>query len=294
MHERARREPDYRGTDRRGRVSSCSLGLEELRRIYRLLQQQNDQLVPEITSSITPEEGQTDIELRERVRENLRVTVVARGADGEQVVTHDISGLDESNLPPVLSELMIDSAWAARMVLGGRNPLNWCQVTLDFTRTPLIDLSSPSGEETRNASYYQVVGANSTWAAATHQGLIRELELRRLWTGWLHGARTYDLLLMLLLLPMALWGTWRLSTVLKWNVILDVGVGIIVNVYVFLLLVTVLRAIFGIARWLWPYVELRREGQGRRAFVARTAIVAFVTGIIYQFAVDMLRVLVGS
>src|SRR5258706_8723950 len=84
MSDRKDQDPEFRGTDRRGRVPSCAVDLDALRRIYHVLQSKNEELVSGIIAGIHPEPGQTPDDVDKNVRSNLRVTVAAIGSNGEQ------------------------------------------------------------------------------------------------------------------------------------------------------------------------------------------------------------------
>jgi hypothetical protein len=229
---------------------------------------------------------------RVNVRDNLRVTVVAVGVKGEQIVTHDESGLSDHNLPAALASIVLDSAWLMRQVLGGQDPVNRCFVLFDFGKPPLLDLSNPSDSPTPNASNFRVVAANSTWAAGVREVVETTLDANRLQRQWLHKPHTYDLLLFLGGIPLSLWGTWRVNGAWVHGTSLEPnGLGVLLLVYVFLALLMAFRALFSVSRWLWPFVEFQRNGKKVEEGL-RYAFWAVVLGVAATFLYDAIRVLI--
>jgi hypothetical protein len=87
--------------------------------------------------------------------------------------------------------------------------------------------------------------------------------------------------------PLALWGTLRLHEAVHFrDRFAGGGVEVIAAVYVSLLLLYLFRVAFGAVRWLWPFVELRRERQGGLAISARVItgmiFLGLVTAVIYD------------
>jgi hypothetical protein len=263
--------------------------------LYGVLQSKNDELLAGIMADYVEVAGRTREQAETNVRDNLRVTVIVTGANGEQVVTHDASGLDERHLPSVITAIALDSAWLMRLALQGQDSVNRCHILFDFDRPALIDLSNASGEPTPNSSNYRVVAANATWGVALADSIKAEFSGRALGRAWLHGTYTYDVLLLLVGFPIALWTAWRIWDAAPRHVTWE-GTALpqLLVVYLFLLALYVFRCLFGVARWLWPYVELRRERQGAATVFWRFVLGSVALGILTTLIYDIARAIVAN
>ncbi len=285
-------KPAYEGTNRYQPLPACAVSSAELIRLYQALQTKNDELFEDIAKTFEETPERTIEESKKNLRENLCVAVIALGRRGEQVVTYDAGGLREEALPENLMSIGLDSALKIRLLLGGQDPVNRCDIQFDFDKPPLFDLTNPSGEPTRNASHFRIVGANRTWAAAVFDEVTAWIQGKRVRRGWLHKPNTYDALLFFLGIPLAIWGAWRAHVAWIRNGELERnGVGMLVVIWIFVGLLYVFRILFGTARWLWPYVEFKREGKGA-ATGFRAGLVAVALGILGTFLYDLFRVLV--
>jgi hypothetical protein len=266
-----------------------------MRRLYSALQRKNDELHAGFMEGYAETPERTRDQAETNVRDNLRVTVVVTGAKGEQVITHDVSGLDEANLPSMVTAIALDSSWLMRIALQGREPADRCQILFDFSRPPLIDFSNASGEPTPNASNYRVVAAKATWGVAVYDALQSEFADRTLARAWLHGRYTYDVVLLIAGFPLALWSAWKLWSAIKAHIApMGAGLATLVVIYLFLLGLNMFRALFGVGRWLWPCIEFRRERQGGAALFWRYVLGAVTLGILASLVYDVAKALLSS
>jgi hypothetical protein len=284
--------PAYRGVERTQLLPACKVSISELKRLYRELQMKNDELFAELAKEqqVTPE--RTKEQGEKNVRDNLRVTIVARGHHGEQVVSYDDSGLRDDHLPAKLTSIQFDSAWIARIL--GATILNRFDVTFYFDAPKLFDFSTPT--QTQNGSGFRVVAENTTWGVAVQDVVLKWLEDKQLGRGWLHRENTYDLLLIFLGLPMCIWGAWRAYS--GWVIGTPIGqsptgLGVVAAIWFFLVLLYVVRLLFGAARWMWPYVELDRKPHAR-GVVLRTALLGLIITLFGSFVYDVLKALLKA
>jgi hypothetical protein len=91
---------------------------------------------------------------------------------------------------------------ATLRIRSGNVPENWVKVQPDFDTPPLLDLSIPSDEPTPNESLMTVSGSDITWVTAVHADSQEFFQERRLRRGWLHAKHSYDVILMLVSLPL--------------------------------------------------------------------------------------------
>jgi hypothetical protein len=278
--------PDYQGTERTQPIPPCTFTPEDLARLYRTLQGKSNELFDGIARTFAAKPGLTIEQQRTNLRANLRIAVIAVGAGGEQVITHDESALLDVNLPENLKSILLDSAVRLNIVSGGQNPVNRFNLAFDFSRTPLFDLTDPSDAPTPNASHFQVVAADPTWAAGVLNDINTWVTGKRVGRRWLHLRNTYEILQLTLGMWLALWWSWRAyGAWIRGTELERSGVGIILAIYLFIVSLYVFRLMFAAVRWLWPYLEFQRPGKrigkGFRVFLG-TVIVGLVVAFVYD------------
>src|SRR5690606_23816708 len=131
-----------------------------------------------------------------------------------------------------------------------REPLDRASVIFDFSRPPLIDLSNVSGAPPPNRSAYFVIGANSTWVAAVHDTIRKAVSTRGSSRAWLYRPHTYDVLLVVLGLPMALWASAKLGFLFDSLMVAASPLPTLIRFYFFLVALLTFRLLFSVARWL--------------------------------------------
>lgn len=239
--------------EKRTRVRSCVVDHDTLRRLFRDLMSGADEAA---RLDLARRQGQSGVELA-AVRSGYSVTIMARGEDGEQVITLDPKVLETGLLPKPLRSISLDIGPYYRLINNGSEAPNRASVSLDFSRPPLVDVSNPSGTPTPNDSSIAVNGNDSIWVAGVYQKLLSTLAQGRVRTGWLHSAHVYDVLLFAAGLPASL--ILAASTASR----VQSGSPYVWAAFVFVALVALMafRVGFSFVRWLLPYVEFTTLSQ---------------------------------
>jgi hypothetical protein len=129
-------------------------------------------------------------------------------------------------------------------------------LVLDLTRPSAFDLSNPSGAPTPNDSRITVFGSESIWVAGVFERLRAILAQGAVRTGWLHGSYIYDVLTLLVGLPLSLASGVLLVTRLAPPVNIDSrAFGIAAFALAAISGLMFFRLAFSVTRWLLPYVE---------------------------------------
>ena len=89
--------------------------------------------------------------VKEQVRSLLRLVARIQASNGEWTVSTLSGALEERILPTDVAVVEFDSATLFRLALN-RNPQNQFNVTLDFSRSRILDLTNPSESPTPNRS----------------------------------------------------------------------------------------------------------------------------------------------
>jgi len=152
-------------------------------------------------------------------------------------------------------------------------------VLLDFTKTSLLDLTSPSGEPSKNASRATVAGANATWVNGVYQEISTFFESRRTKRDWLHSSWVYDFLVIIVGFPISFEIVYLLNSRLK-AAQLSWPEALFIAVYVYVVLVSlfVFRLVFNYARWVLPKVE--GPSRAPKARVHRIVLGSILLGLV--------------
>jgi hypothetical protein len=168
-----------KGTTRRLIIPTCSLTADDIRRLYSILDAKSKeatekqvatiQLPPMVAASAGTNEEQFK-QLQETVRSDMRLVVQVESGNGEWMGGTTSQTLSEEMLPDSISRIDYDSSFLFANRLG-RRPNNYFILTLDFSKTNLLDLSNPSGEPTANASVTEIGGNDITWVNGVYDEL---------------------------------------------------------------------------------------------------------------------------
>jgi hypothetical protein len=152
-------------------------------------------------------------------------------------------------------------------------------VFLDFTTPPLLDFSRLPTLPTPNESNFEIASDNHSWFAASNAILTEFFATRKTHLNWLHRAAMYDLLLVVLGLPLSIWAVYRLSEVLERTSRMPSIISAAIYIYAFFLSLNVFRVLFAYSRWVFPKVELETHGSFS-ALRHRNAWLAIMTGLV--------------
>jgi hypothetical protein len=190
------------------------------------------------------------------------ITILARGANGEQVLTIDPAVLAQESLPRPLQFVQFALGLNHKLVLNGADAPNRATLTLDFSKPKCFDLSNASGAPTPNNSSIFVYGTGSIWVSGVYQRLLSTVEQGKTSVRLLHSAYVYDALLLMLGFPFIL----AFAAVVSHRLAAAFSLGPAVYgvaAFLFMLAVALMafRLAFSLARWLLPYVEFAPQKQ---------------------------------
>lgn len=102
----------YRGVFRRSNIPSCTISVQDLRRLYADLSEKAGDALEKHIASVQKPESTNDEDweaLKERVREIGRLTAIVIGENGEQNVGQSATPLEEDQLPDRIVSVTFDS-----------------------------------------------------------------------------------------------------------------------------------------------------------------------------------------
>jgi hypothetical protein len=167
---------------------------------------------------------------------------------------------------------------------------NGAAVLLDFSTPPLLDWVALPSAPTPNNSIYTVSAQNEAWGTSLNARLAEFFSQRKTRWNWLHQQGTYDALLFVFGLPLALWGAARVGKFLFEGRDLASIISTAGYVYLFFLATNLFRLIFSYSRWVFPKIELVSVGSPS-ATTHRALLLAVLIGVAGSAVWDAVKAL---
>ncbi len=288
MNDNIEKVPEeWRNHSTKHPIAASRLRRGDLRRLYKLINDKQieyrDKFMPVLQQQ--PNETLEVFEARKKRVYNSFVTSMTIHTTSDAMLHgNNEPFLEEANLPDRIRSIFFSTASVPQGVLGIIPP---CRIIvfLDFTTPPLLDFSRLPTLPTPNESNFEIVADNHSWFAASNAILTEFFDARKTTLNWLHRAAMYDLLLVLLGLPLSIWAVYRLSEALVRAPKMPSIISSAIYIYVFLLSLYIFRVLFSYSRWVFPKVELETQGlssplRHRNAWLAIMA--PLVVAILYD------------
>jgi hypothetical protein len=279
----------YKGTNRHLVIPACLLTPNDLRRLYRLLEQKAKEAADRQVTAMTLLAGQTQAQFDQSkmsVRESLSLTLRLQTKSGSWVGGHSIDPLEDEQLLDGITKIEFDSCFLFRLRFNNATPNNTFLVVIDLVRPGVLDFGA---DPMQNASLATISGVDVTWANGLYAELESFFEQSTTRRGWLHLRQSYTVLLILFGLPLSFEVVYHLDRMMRRKAALPEALSVAVYVYVVLVVVFLFRIIFNYGRWVFPKVELDapRQHVGVRHRVAISALVLMVIGALVKAALRL-------
>lgn len=150
-------------------------------------------------------------------------------------------------------------------------PRSKFHILFDFTNPSPFDFGTPVSDPTPNNSNYKISGSEDTWVRGVFDQLNTMFDAKKTHRSWIHARHSYDLLLWLAVVPVALYMIQKYTPIYE-NIFPNSSsiMNIFAGVYALILSMISFRVLFQYTRWVYPKVELADIGQprwgGHRAF----------------------------
>ena len=194
-------------------LAAFTLEIFDVRKIFeRLSKHVEDQANREIGALKKPDDmGEPEWEQlitgqRERA---FRITVTIRGTGGSELYGDDVQVFSSPNLPDRI-ELIYMTNITAYQGVANREPINSFSLKLDFSKPSLIDASNVIMGPTPNNSQLLINGDNEAWVAAIDGAVNGVLNDRKNKRKFIHRGHIYDLGLIVIGIPFALYVEYQL------------------------------------------------------------------------------------
>jgi hypothetical protein len=163
---------------------------------------------------------------------------------------------------------------------------------LDFSQPPALDFSRLPTLPTPNESNFEISAVDEEWFIVSKTRLVEFFHRHQSGYDWIHRAGIYDILLFTLGLPLSIWGTVRVESIIPAINSVSIFPKTLIYVYTFAVSLMLFRLLFSYARWVFPKVEV--ETLGRVSPLRHRAVwVIALTSLLWPALYDAVKFGVG-
>lgn len=267
---------------------SCSLDKQDLRRFLVLLQERVT-AAAELEVANFQQLNQTNEDFGNNkvlLRAGFGIRPTVTGQNGQELYGTVEDVFDSPNFPEVVKSVYINSEIYLKAVYN-YTPRNSFEIFFDFSRPEIFDFTLGPSERTPNESKVKVQGSDATWVNGLFheiQGFINDHKAK---APWLHRHSVYDILLWFVGYPLGFWACFKVSQLFpSFN-----GAGPFLKaalyVYLFLIALVGLRALFHYGRWVFPAGEYRHPNS--KSLRHRAILGALSLGLVGTVLYDILK-----
>lgn len=271
---------EWRNFGKRVPITACYLKRDGLKLLYRLVDEGQKEYRLKI-SAIQVQQAHESLEEFNKRREmvhNAFVTSVTISARNGQLLTGNNENIfDLVDFPSDLRSVFYSTRSVPEAVLK-HIPEDRITVFLDFSKPPALDLTKLPTLPTPNESNFEVSATNQAWFALNASRLTQFFQERKSSYEYIHKAGAYDLLLLILGLPLSVWACAKIEKLLPEIDQMATIPRSLIYFCVFMLALTAFRVVFSYSRWVFPKVEI--EGSGNRTVLRHRAIWIAVTSAV--------------
>jgi hypothetical protein len=194
-------------------IAACKLGRADLKRLYRLINEKQIEHRDRLIAKLFKTDTETTEQFLERLRQvrNAFITTV-RIINGEVITGHGEDFFDSPLLPERILSISYDTSFGPTAILK-YTPLDRASVLLDFSQPLPVDMAAQPSAPTPNNSNFLVTAETESWSTSLTTRIRDFFTEKATRVDWLHASATYNALQMILGVPLALWGGYRLAEV---------------------------------------------------------------------------------
>jgi len=271
-------------------IGACDIKIEDLKDLYDKLDEKNKMAVELQCKAIddlsfTKEEKD---KIKENVKKWINVNMRITGTKGGYLSSFSKKVLDKINFEilTITYEDYFAFEYNTRM-----KPRNYFEITLDFTKSKILDFSSSPSKATYNTSRILVAGIDEVWTSGIFSIVKDYFKERSSLRQLINSSGIYDVILWLIVIPYGLITLNKLisnlqSTLDITNTVLLVFIGL----YFMLSLALIWTVFFGFVRWLFPPLEYISERHNKRSLL-KVVVWALFLGIVVHYFVKLISIL---
>ncbi|HLY56096.1 MAG TPA: hypothetical protein VKS60_11095 [Stellaceae bacterium] len=267
---------EWRNFHVRSPITACRLKHDGLKRLYQIVNEKQKEYRDKIVSGLfrTDKETLEEFQKRKRHVTDAFVTSVTINAMNGEILTGNTEKIfDDINAPTRIRSVLYTTQSVPQAILN-HVPLDRITVFLDFSRPPLLDFNRNPASTTPNESNFEIAANNESWFSSTNIKLSEFFVERQTGYEWLHSAGVYDILLLLVGIPLSIWASVKVSVIFPHIQQLDTLPRSISYTYAFILMLYTFRLLFSYSRWVFPKVEI--ESDIRKSPLRHRAIWGFI------------------
>jgi hypothetical protein len=285
---------EWRNFGTRFPITACRITREDLKRLYKLINERQAEYREKIVAIQSQQSQETPEAFAARRRRvyNAHVTsVTIEAKNGERLTGNNEQIFDAVTYWADVKSVFFSTQSVPQAVIGVV-PQDRVALFLDFTQPPALDFSKLPTLPTQNESNFEIAAVDEAWFILTKTRLVEFFEQRRSGYNWIHDAGVYDILLMVFGLPLGVWGTVKVESIIPAIDYVGAFPRVLIYCYSFLASLTMFRVMFSYARWVFPKVEI--ETQGRMNPLRHRAVWAVILGaLVLPAFYDAVKACVG-
>lgn len=283
-------ETPYKSITIKEPLPSCSVDYRILNRLLNILIDINKEAVDIDVLALQKLDNESDSDFSKRkdsLKDLYQVSVTVFGSKGEFIFFDSPTSLDENKLPTIISKVIFDTGVKYNFQLKCFPP-NRAKIEFDFSKAKIFDFQSLPSEPTPNSSCIEVIGMNEIWVCGVHKQILGLIEEHLTKRALLHKSNVYDLLILLLFIPVTFTLIYRFENWFHISQKLPIILTVACYFYTFLLSLNIFRILFNYSRWVLPKVELIGQHKSNSA-LHRGIIFAIFSALSLSLLYDIVR-----
>src|SRR5216684_3385758 len=197
-------------------IQACRLRGADLKRLYRIIHEKQIEHRDRVISGLSQTASETPDQFAARVsnvRNAFTTTVRVTALNGEVVTGHGESFFDSALIPERIVSISYDTSFSPVALLK-YTPSDRVYVNLDFSQPRLLNFGIQPSAPTPNDSNFTVTAETESWSTSLTSRLRTFFAEKATSINWLHAPSIYDLLLMVVGLPLTLWASYKLGSLI--------------------------------------------------------------------------------
>lgn len=292
---------NFQNSVRSTSIKSATLSLEDLKKLYEIVNAQNDEAKGLQLEHIAKHEAKANAVYPKEEVEEVKNKILEKYVVGIEIFTskgqylrfyNPEDAFDKNKIPDNIDRIIISNTLLFNLQRDLIQPYKII-IDLDFSRTTLLDVSSNPTHETYNPSKIEVWGLKESWTEGVHQKLLEFYSERTNKRYWLHRKNIYDLFLWTLLVPVLFWNLYKIDIWLN-EKISGLSSVLITFIYIYIFIVGLLffNLLFKYLRRTFPPMELK-SNLNTKSKIIRVIILTVVSGIGLKILTDVIFSLIS-
>jgi len=276
-------------------VRGCKISLDKIKTIYRELSDINRSFGEKMIANLDRDTNMSDDEWENHkswlLDDAFCLTISINGQKDQQLYAETVDIFDDPYLPFPLETIFFTNVNSYRRHASGELPTNQVSVYLDFGKPDIVDPKAVVSAATPNAGHVAVKAEDIAFYNAIQKSVEQSLTSHRTWYSPIHRNLSYDLGLLLVILPAAFYfSAYFMDQIIPADSNHMIYRWPLFMYFVFLSFI-VYRMFTSYLKWAFPVnvlVENKDKAHFHRLFLG-----GIITWLFYQFANTVYHLIVG-